>query len=115
MTTPRNGRVQLRVLPDAPTKHGAFGVLTALPWCCVVPAAFASAGVVSTVVARWLVAGAPFLLLLTVASLSRAHYLIWAKHHGSSLARVLTVIATAVAITLWAIRLSPTVAAAVLG
>ena len=88
--------------------------MTALPWCCVVPAAFASAGVISTVVARWLVAGAPLLLLLTLASLSRAHYLIWAKDHGSVLAKVVTVLATVVAGTLWAVRLSPPLAAVIL-
>lgn len=95
-------------------RHGALGIVTALPWCCVVPAAFASAGVLSTVVARWLVAGAPLLLLLTLLSLGRAHYLIWARHHGSMLARVVTVLATVVAGALWAVRLSPAVAAVVL-
>ena len=114
MTYPREGRVQLRVLPEAPANHGLFGMLAALPWCCVVPAALASAGMASTVAARWLMAGSPFLLLLTVASLSRAHYLIWAKHHGSVLARVITLVATAAAIVLWGVRLSPTVAGAVL-
>lgn len=114
MTTARHGRVQLRVLPATAAKHGVLGMVAALPWWCVVPAAFASAGLASTVAARWVMAGSPLLLFVTVASLSRAHYLIWVKHHGSAIARVLTVAATAAAISLWAVRLSPTVAGAVL-
>jgi hypothetical protein len=79
-----------------------------------VPAALAAGGAASTLAARWLGLAMPAFLALSVVLFARAHYLLWVRRHGTGAARAATVFFTIVAIVLWAVRLSPDVAAFVL-
>jgi hypothetical protein len=98
----------LRVIgPSGPWSSSAIGVLTSVPWCCVLPAGLASLGLASSVLARWLGAATPALLVASAVFLGRAHYLLWARRHGSRLARFTTVVLTLLSACLWTFRLTP--------
>lgn len=106
----RNARRELRVLAPVdsrPWSSSALSAATAVPWCCVVPAALASLGLASSVLGSWLAAGTPAFFLMSAGFLGRAHYLIWAKRHGSPNARITTLVLTAAVVWTWALRLAP--------
>lgn len=81
-------------------------VLTAVPWCCLVPAAFALAGVAGAGVARLAaVQVMPALLGVSILMLGRAHYLIHLRQQGSPWSRRIVWIATALVAVMWGPRL----------
>lgn len=98
-----------------PLKVTALGTAASIPWCCIVPPALAAAGTASSLAARSLGGATPWFLALSVGLFARAHYLLWVRRHGSPRTRLLTVVLTVVAGFFWAMRLSPDVAAFVLG
>jgi hypothetical protein len=96
------GNVKLR----GPHLAGTGGLL-ALPWCCLVPAALAFSG-----------AGAGLLgvvrgplgwssLALSVALVGRANWLVWVRGQGAPAARRWTLLFSAAAAVLWAMRFAP--------
>jgi hypothetical protein len=98
-----------------PLKVSALGTAASIPWCCVAPAALAAAGTASSVPTPWVGATVPVFLALSAALFARAHYLLWMRRHGSPAARLVTVALTVLSAGVWAFRLSPAVAALVLG
>lgn len=108
--------VELRVLePSRPWSTSAMGMMTSVPWCCILPAGLASLGLASSMLAHWLGAVTPALLGTSVALFGRAHYLLWVKRHGSRSARWVTVLLSLLAASLWMLRLSPRALALLLG
>ncbi len=84
---------------------GMIGGLFALPWCCIIPTIFSVLGLAGVVVAREVTGGlAPYLLVLSVLFLGRAHYLLYIKHHGNRVSHIVTWAATLLALTLWGVR-----------
>ena len=84
-----------------------FGAGLVLPWCCVAPAALSLAGVtglsfgvLTTINATLL----PYLAIIAVALLGRAHYLLHVKHQGNRVSHVVTWAATLLVVTLWGVR-----------
>ena len=70
-----------------------LGAGLVVPWCCVAPAVFSllgvtglSFGVLTRIEATWF----PYLAILAVVLLGRAHYLLYIKHQGNPLSRVIT-------------------------
>ncbi len=79
-------------------ENGLTGGLFALPWCCIVPAAFSLMGLAGVTAARSAVETfTPFFLLIALFFLGRAHYLIYVKKQGNRASHVLTWLSTLVA------------------
>lgn len=86
-------------------RTGTIGGIFALPWCCIIPAIFSVLGLAGVAVAREVTEGIlPYLLVISVLFLGRAHYLIYIKHQGNRLSHIVTWVATLLAITLGGIR-----------
>lgn len=100
---------RLRVVGQAsgPVSGSVMGVLASVPWCCLLPAGLASLGLASAVLARWLGAAMPALLVASAIFFGRAHYLLWVRRHGSWAARFTTVFLTLLSAAFWTVRLSP--------
>ncbi len=70
-----------------------FGAGLVVPWCCIGPVALSLAGVtglsfgVLTTIEASLF---PYLAMIAVALLGRAHYLLYVKHQGNQLSRIIT-------------------------
>jgi len=90
-----------------PLQITTLGAAALVPWCCIVPALLASAGVASSLAGWILGALIPLFLALSIVLFARSHYLLWVKSHGSPLARATTLFLTIAAATLWAHRLWP--------
>ena len=70
-----------------------FGAGLVVPWCCVAPAALSLAGVTGLsfgVLTRIEATLFPYLAILAVALLGRAHYLLYVKHQGNRVSQVFT-------------------------
>ena len=88
------------------TLRSVFGSsLSALPWCCIAPAAFAASGVVTAGVGASLGSAMPLFLVMSVALLTRALYLAIAKSQGPLWIRALVVVSAPLIVGLWAFRL----------
>ena len=86
-------------------RTSVLGGLFALPWCCIIPAVFSLLGLAGVAAARTVTEGLVYYLLaFSMLFLGRAHYLLYVKRHGNRLSHIVTWAATALAITLWAIR-----------
>ncbi len=79
--------------------------LTALPWCCIAPAAFAASGVATAGVGTALGSATPLFLVVSVAFLTRALYMALAMRQGPLWVRALVVGSTPLIAGLWAFRL----------
>lgn len=81
------------------------GAVFSLPWCCIVPGVFAVLGLAGVALARSVTAGfTPYLLVVSVIFLGRAHYLIYVKRQGTRFSHVVVWLSTILALTLWAVR-----------
>jgi len=72
------------------------GVVT--PWCCVAPAALSLVGITGLsvgVLTRIETALFPYMAILAVILIGRAHYLLYAKGQGNRMSRIVTWGATA--------------------
>ena len=75
--------------------------------CCVAAAAASLAGVTSLsfgVLTRIEATLLPYLAIMAVVLLGRAHYLLHVKHQGNRVSHVVTWAATLLIVTLWGIR-----------
>ena len=90
---------------DSVKQTSALGGLFALPWCCIIPAIFSVLGLAGVAVAREVTGSlVPYLLMVSVLFLGRAHYLLYIKHQGNRVSHIVTWTATLLAVTLWGIR-----------
>ena len=108
-------RVSLRVLQPTAPHSSAMGLAASVPWCCILPAGLAALGLAASVVGQALRSTLPAAIVVSLVFFARAHYLLWFRRHGTPLARITTVVLTALAAAFWAFRLSPTVAELLLG
>ena len=79
--------------------------LTALPWCCIAPAAFAVSGVAITGLGAALSSAMPLFLALSALLLGRSLYLAFVKRRGPRWVRAVVLASTPLIATAWAIRL----------
>lgn len=79
--------------------------LTALPWCCIAPAAFAVSGVATAGIGTGLRVAMPFFLVLSAALLGRSLHLALVKRQGATWVRVMVVLSTPAIALIWAFRL----------
>ncbi len=114
-TVNRSTDTRDRVLEELPVYNGGkpvsinktstLGGLFALPWCCIIPAGFSILGLTGIMVARTVTQVlAPYLFVLSVLLLGRAHYLLYVKREGRPISHVITWISTVIAVTLWSVR-----------
>ena len=86
-------------------RNSMIGGLFALPWCCIIPAALSMLGLAGVATSRTVTEGiVPYLLMISVLFLGRAHYLLYIKHRGNRVSHIVTWAATLLAITLWGVR-----------
>lgn len=85
-----------------------LGAGMVVPWCCVAPAALSlvgitglSLGLLTNIEAALLF---PYLTILAVALLGRAHYLLYAKRKGNRLSRMITWGSTGLVAAMWAVH-----------
>jgi len=84
-----------------------LGAGLVVPWCCVAPAALSLAGVTGLSFGVLMTIEAtlfPYLAIIAVALLGRAHYLLHVKHQGNRVSHVVTWAATLLVVTLWGVR-----------
>ena len=78
--------------------------LTALPWCCIAPAAFAVSGVATAGIGTELQSAMPVLLVLSAGLLGRSLYLALVKLQGPVWVRAVVLGATPAIALIWAFR-----------
>jgi len=85
-----------------------FGASLVLPWCCVAPAALSLVGVsglslgVLTQIEATLF---PYLAILAIVLLGRAHYFHYVKHQGNRLSRMITGASTMLVMVMISVQL----------
>ncbi len=70
-----------------------LGAGLVVPWCCVAPAVFSLLGVTGLsfgVLTRIETNLFPYLVIMAVVLLGRAHYLLFVKRQGNQLSRIIT-------------------------
>ena len=82
-----------------------FSALTALPWCCIAPAALGVGGVATAGVAAAIAQATPLLLVVSVGFLGRAVYLAGVRRSGRPWARAVALVSAPLVLVLWAYRL----------
>jgi len=98
-----------------PAVGGAVcAVLFSLPWCCVLPAVFSLLGLagIGGAVRVSAMQMVPYLLVISVFFLGRAHWLIHVRDQGNRVSRVLVWVSTGIAVSFmayWGIMLLPLV------
>jgi len=78
--------------------------LTALPWCCIAPAAFAVSGLATAGVGTTLSGATPVFLVVSIVFLARALYLALIKRRGPKWVRAVVVLSTPTIALVWAFR-----------
>ncbi len=79
-------------------------IVTAVPWCCIAPAALAVSGVATAGVASWIQEGTPLLLVVSTAFGARALYLSWFLRRGRHWTRAVVAFSFPVIVGLWFFR-----------
>ncbi|KMP11138.1 hypothetical protein UZ36_05410 [Candidatus Nitromaritima sp. SCGC AAA799-C22] len=78
-----------------------FSVVFAVPWCCVLPAGLAVAGLAGTAAMKIiLMKYAPVFLVLSAVFLGRANYLVHIKKQGNRASHIIVWISTLAAVGL---------------
>lgn len=83
----------------------ALSTLTALPWCCIAPAALALGGAATAGVGATIAEATPILLVVSVGFLGRSVYLAGIRRSGRPWARAVALVSAPLVMALWAFRL----------
>lgn len=83
----------------------ALSALTALPWCCIAPAALAAGGVATAGAGAAIAQATPVLLVVSVGFLGRAVYLAGVRRSGRPWARAIALVSAPLVAAFWAYRL----------
>ncbi len=78
--------------------------LTALPWCCIAPAAFAVSGVATAGIGVGLQSALPVFLVLSGGFLGRSLYLALVKRQGPTWVRAVVLVSAPAIALVWAFR-----------
>ena len=82
-----------------------FSAMTALPWCCIAPAALSLGGVATAGAGAVIAEATPILLVVSVGFLARAVYLALIRQSGRPWARAVALVSVPLVVALWAYRL----------
>ncbi len=89
---------------ESPIRATVASVMTALPWCCIAPAAFAVSCVAMAGIGTALQSAVPVFLVLSVGLLGRSLYLALVKRQGPMWVRVVVLLSTPAIALVWAFR-----------
>ena len=89
---------------ESPIRTTIASVMTALPWCCIAPAAFAVSGVVMAGIGAALQSAMPVFLVLSAGVLGRSLYLALVKRQGPVWVRAIVLLSTPAIALVWAFR-----------
>jgi hypothetical protein len=78
--------------------------ITALPWCCIAPAAFAVSGLATAGVGTTLRWATPAFMLVSILFLARALYLALIRRQGPKWVRAMVMLSTPAVALAWAFR-----------
>ncbi len=81
-------------MSDGSVRSVIGSALTALPWCCIAPAAFAVSGVATAGIGTGLQSAMPVFLVLSAGLLGRSLYLALVKRQGRPWVRAVVVVST---------------------
>jgi len=85
-----------------------WGAGVTVPWCCLTPSILSLLGITGLSLGALTQLEAtvfPYLALAAIGLLGRAHYLLWVKHQGNRLSRIITWASTGLAAVMIGIRL----------
>ena len=89
---------------ESPIRTNVASAMTALPWCCIAPAAFAVSGVAMAVIGTALQSAMPVFLVLSAGLLGRSLYLSLVKRQGPVWVRAVVLLSTPAIALVWAFR-----------
>ncbi len=89
---------------ESPIRTTVASAMTALPWCCIAPAAFAVSGVALAGIGTALQSAMPVFLVLSAGLLGRSLYLALVKHQGPVWVRAVVLTSTPAIAVVWAFR-----------
>ncbi len=89
---------------ESPIRTTVASVMTALPWCCIAPAAFAVSGVAMAGIGTALQSAMPVFLVLSAGLLGRSLYLALVKRQGPVWVRAVVLPSTPAIALVWAFR-----------
>ena len=91
-------------MSDSSVRSVMGSALTALPWCCIAPAAFAVSGVAAAGIGTGLKSAMPILLVLSAGLLGRSVYLALVKRQGAPWVRAVVLVSAPAIALVWAFR-----------
>ncbi len=89
---------------ESPIRTTVASAMTALPWCCIAPAAFAVSGVALAGIGTALQSAMPVFLVLSAGLLGRSLYLALVKRQGPRWVRASVLLSTPAIALVWAFR-----------
>ena len=84
-----------------------FSAVTALPWCCIAPAALSLGGVATAGAGAVIAEATPILLVVSVGFLGRAVHLAGVRRSGRPWARAVALVSAPLVVALWLYRFGP--------
>ena len=91
-------------MSDSSVRLVMGSALTALPWCCIAPAAFAVSGVATAGIGTGLQSAIPVFLVLSAGLLGRSVFLALVKRQGPIWVRAVVLVAAPAIALVWAFR-----------
>ncbi len=91
-------------MSDSSVRSVMGSALTALPWCCIAPAAIAISGVATAGIGTGLQSAMPVFLVLSAGLLGRSMYLALVKRQGPRWVRAVVLLAAPAIALVWAFR-----------
>ncbi len=91
-------------MSDSSVRSVMGSALTALPWCCIAPAAFAVSGVATAGIGTGMKSAMPVFLVLSVGLLGRSLYLALVKRRGPTWVRAVVLLSTPAIALIWVFR-----------
>ncbi len=89
---------------ESPIRTTVASAMTALPWCCIAPAAFAVSGVAMAGIGTALQSAMPIFLVLSAGLLGRSLYLALVKRRGPMWVRAIVLLSTPAIALVWSFR-----------
>ncbi len=91
-------------MSDGSVRSVMGSAFTALPWCCIAPAAFAVSGVATAGIGTGLQSATPVFLVLCAGLLARSLYLAFVKRQGPTWVRAVVLVSAPAIALVWALR-----------
>ncbi len=91
-------------MSDSGVRSVMGSAVTALPWCCIAPAAFAVSGVATAGIGTGLQSAMPVFLVLSAGLLGRSVYVVLVKRQGAPWVRAVVLVSAPAIALVWALR-----------